>query len=44
MPENRNQIHYRIDTVLKYYGIKDEEKLLEFLKAQDQKVQLQVNK
>jgi hypothetical protein len=44
MPDNRNQIHYRIDTLLKYYGIKDEEKLLEYLKAQDQKVQLQVNK
>jgi hypothetical protein len=44
MPDNRNQIHYRIDTLLKYYGIMDEEKLLEYLKAQDQKVQLQVNK
>jgi hypothetical protein len=37
MIEDRNQIHYRIDTLLKYYGIKDEEKLLKYLKAQGQK-------
>jgi arginine repressor len=41
MVEDRNQIHYRIDTLLKYYGIKDEEKLLKYLKAQGQKVQSQ---
>jgi hypothetical protein len=37
MIEDRNQIHYRIDSLLKYYGIKDEEKLLKYLKAQGQK-------
>ena len=37
MSENRNQVHYRVDTLLRYYGIKDEEKLLEYIKAQDQK-------
>jgi hypothetical protein len=34
MVENRNQIHYRIDTLMKYYGINEEEKLLKYLKAQ----------
>jgi hypothetical protein len=43
MPENRNQIHYRVDTLMKYYGITDEEKLLEYLKAQGQKDQSQPN-
>jgi hypothetical protein len=42
MAENRNQIHYRIDTLLKYYGIKDEEKLIKYLKAQRQKTQSEV--
>ena len=37
MSENRNQVHYRVDTLLRYYGIKDEEKLLEYIKTQDQK-------
>ena len=37
MSENRNQIHYRIDTLMKYYGITDEEKLLKYLKEQGQK-------
>ena len=41
MTENRNQIHYRIDTLLKYYGIKDEEKLIKYLKARGQKTQSQ---
>jgi hypothetical protein len=38
MVENRNQIHYRIDTLLKYYGINEEEKLLKYLKAQESKI------
>jgi hypothetical protein len=38
MVENRNQIHYRIDTLMKYYGINEEEKLLKYLKAQESKV------
>jgi hypothetical protein len=42
--ENRNQIHYRIDTLMKYYGIKDEEKLLRYLKDQEQKSPPQANK
>jgi hypothetical protein len=33
MAEDRTQIHYRVDTLLKYYGIKDEEKLLKYLKT-----------
>jgi hypothetical protein len=37
MSENRNQVHYRVDTLLRYYGIKDEEKLLEYIKSHDQK-------
>jgi hypothetical protein len=37
MSENRNQIHYRIDTLMKYYGISDEEKLLKYLKTHEQK-------
>jgi hypothetical protein len=44
MIEDRNQIHYRIDTLLKYYGIKDEDKLLKYLKAQGQKAQSQASK
>jgi hypothetical protein len=43
MPENRNQIHYRVNTLMKYYGITDEEKLLKYLKAQGQKDQSQAN-
>jgi hypothetical protein len=38
MVENRNQIHYRIDTLMKYCGINEEEKLLKYLKAQESKV------
>ena len=34
MDQDRNQIHYRVNTLMKYYGIKDEEKLLRLLKAQ----------
>jgi hypothetical protein len=33
MAQDRTQIHYRVDTLLKYYGIKDEEKLLNYLKT-----------
>jgi hypothetical protein len=33
MAQDRTQIHYRVDTLLKYYGIKDEEKLLKYLKT-----------
>ena len=44
MVENRTQIHYRIDTLLKYYGINEEEKLLNYLKAQEPKVVAPVNK
>jgi hypothetical protein len=44
MSENRNQIHYRIDTLMKYYGIKDEEKLLNYLKDQEQKLRSQASK
>ena len=43
MAENRNQLHYRIETLMKYYGIKDEEKLLMYLKDQEAKVQPSVN-
>jgi hypothetical protein len=39
MAEDRNQLYHRIDTLLKYYGIRDEIKLLKYLKAQEQKVQ-----
>jgi hypothetical protein len=41
MVEDKKQIHYRIDTLLRYYGIRDEEKLLKYLKAQGQKDQPQ---
>lgn len=44
MSENRNQIHYRIDTLMKYYGITDEEKLLNYLKDQEQKHRSQASK
>jgi hypothetical protein len=44
MSENRNQIHYRIDTLMKYYGIKDEEQLLNYLKDQEQKLRSQASK
>ncbi len=44
MAENRNQLHYRIETLMKYYGIRDEEKLLMYLKDQEAKVQPSVNK
>jgi len=44
MAENRNQLHYRIETLIKYYGINDEEKLLMYLKDQEAKVQPSVNK
>lgn len=37
MAEDRNQIHYRVDTLMKYFGITDEEKLLRYLKAQGHK-------
>ena len=33
MAQDRTQIHYRVDTLLKYYGINDEEKLLKYLKT-----------
>ena len=33
MNQARNQIHYRVHTLMKYYGIKDEEKL-RYFKAQ----------
>jgi hypothetical protein len=41
MTEDRNQIHYRIDTLLKYYGINDEEKLIKYLEARGQKTNSQ---
>lgn len=44
MAENRNQIHYRVDTLMKYYGITDEEKMLRYLKAQESKVGVPANK
>ena len=44
MAENRTQIHYRIDTLMKYYGINEEEKLLKYLKAQEPKVVEPANK
>ena len=44
MAENRNQIHYRIETLMKYYGINDEEKLSMYLKDQEAKVQPSVNR
>jgi hypothetical protein len=34
MNQARNQIHYRVDILMKYYGIKVEEKLLRYLKAE----------
>ena len=34
MNQDRNQIPYRVDTLMKYYEIKNEEKLLRYLKAQ----------
>ena len=37
MSENRSQVYYRVDTLLRYYNIKDEQILLEYVKAQDQK-------
>ena len=44
MAENRNQLHYRIETIMKYYGIEDNEKLLMYLKSQEPKVESSVNK
>jgi hypothetical protein len=44
MAQDRNQIHYRVDTLMKYYGIKDEEKLLRYLKAQGFKAESEENK
>jgi hypothetical protein len=44
MAENRNQIHYRVDTLMKYYGITDEEKLLRYLKAQGHKAPSEASK
>lgn len=38
MEENRNQLHYRIETLMKYYGIEDDEKLLKYLKSQEPKI------
>jgi hypothetical protein len=43
MTEDRNQIHYRIDTLLKYYGINDKEKLIKYLKARGQKTNRKQN-
>ncbi len=33
MNQARSQIHYRVDTLMEYYGIKDEEKMLKVLKS-----------
>ena len=44
MEENRNQLHYRIETLMKYYGIKDDEKLLKYLKSQEPKFESSLNK
>jgi hypothetical protein len=44
MEENRNQLHYRIETLVKYYGIEDDEKLLKYLKSQESKFESSVNK
>jgi|GEM_PF-4884560 hypothetical protein len=44
MEENRNQLHYRIETLMKYYGIEDDEKLLKYLKSQESKFESSVNK
>ena len=43
MTEDRNQIHYRIDTLLKYYGINGEEILIKYLKARGQKTNRKQN-
>ena len=44
MSEDRNQIPYRVETLMKYYGIKDEEKLINYLKDQGQKNHLRASK
>ena len=44
MEENRNQLHYRIETLMKYYGIEDDEKLLKYLKSQEPKVEPSINR
>jgi hypothetical protein len=44
MEENRNQLHYRIETLMKYYEIEDDEKLLKYLKSQEPKIESSVNK
>ena len=44
MEENRNQLHYRIETLMKYYGIEDDEKVLKYLKSQESKFESSVNK
>lgn len=44
MEESRNQLHYRIETLMKYYGIEDDKKLLKYLKSQEPKFESSVNK
>ena len=41
MAQDRTEIHYRVDTLLKYYGMKHEEKLLKYLKAIGHKTESQ---
>ena len=41
MAQDRTEIHCRVDTLLKYYGIEDKEKLLKYLKTIGHKTESQ---